>query len=165
MKNKLAFSDFIFAPDPSKQMTGITGEYFVCGELGKIDILALLTPKNNPLFDIIATNKTGDKYLIISVKTMGIENNEGWILNREFTKKQNNNNFYVVLVNLKIREPNEYYIYQFDDLVERINTKLQKLKNRKSKGKASWITFNLIDFNSDDHKRKNNWTLIQHHLQ
>lgn len=159
------FSDLIIAPDPSKHMVGITGEYFVCGELGKIDILALLTPKNNPLFDIIATNKTGDKHLIISVKTMGIENNSGWVLGKEFTRKRSNNNFFVVLVNLKIRGSNEYYVYLFDDLVERICDRIRRLKNRNSKDKGNWLTFNLIDFDSNDHNRKNNWTLIQHHLQ
>ena len=35
-------------------MVGVTGEYYVCAELGKKGILALLTPKNNPLFDIVA---------------------------------------------------------------------------------------------------------------
>jgi len=41
----------------SNNLVGVTGEYFVCAELGKRGILALLTPKNNPLFDKIAVNK------------------------------------------------------------------------------------------------------------
>lgn len=34
-------------------MIGNAGEYFVCAELCKRNILALITPKNNPLFDIL----------------------------------------------------------------------------------------------------------------
>lgn len=45
----------------SYNLIGSTGEYLVCGELGKRGILGLLTPKNNPLFDIVATNELGTK--------------------------------------------------------------------------------------------------------
>jgi len=31
----------------SNNLVGVTGEYFVCAELGKRGILALLTPKKN----------------------------------------------------------------------------------------------------------------------
>jgi len=37
----------------SNDLVGVTGEYFVCAELGKRGILALLNPKNNSLFDIV----------------------------------------------------------------------------------------------------------------
>ena len=42
-------------------MIGNAGEYFVCAELCKRNILALITPKNNPLFDIIASNPEGKR--------------------------------------------------------------------------------------------------------
>lgn len=45
----------------SYNLIGSTGEYLVCDELGKRGILGLLTPKNNPLFDIVATNELGTK--------------------------------------------------------------------------------------------------------
>ena len=47
-------------PPKSNNLTGVTGEYFVCAELGKRGILALLTPKNNPLFDVVALGKNTD---------------------------------------------------------------------------------------------------------
>ena len=34
-------------------MIGNAGEYYVCAELCKRNILALITPKNNPLFEIL----------------------------------------------------------------------------------------------------------------
>lgn len=159
------FQDLLLSPNPSKYIAGVSGEYFVCGELGKIGILALLTPKNNPLFDIVATDRAGDKYIFISIKTMGIENKDGWFLSKEYLKKRGNPNFYVVLVNLKIGQPNDYYVYLFDDLVDRITSKLAKMKDKGSKQKNKIITLRLIDFKPDDHRKKNDWKLIQHHLQ
>lgn len=160
----MKFSDLIISPNPSRNLIGITGEYFVCAELGRLGILALLTPKNNPLLDIIATNEKGEKYVFISVKTMSIENNSGWTLSKEFTIKKNKSNFYVILVNLKIIGPNEYYIFPFDDLVDRVNEKFKKLKKDGSKMKQKLITLSLKDFTRDP-SLKNSWTSIQHHLQ
>jgi hypothetical protein len=57
-------------PQQTNNLTGATGEYFVCAELGKQGILALLTPKNNPLFDVIVTNATATKMVSIQVKTI-----------------------------------------------------------------------------------------------
>jgi hypothetical protein len=35
---------------------GVAGEYYVCAVLCRIGILALITPKNNPLYDILAAD-------------------------------------------------------------------------------------------------------------
>ena len=45
----------------SNNLVGTAGEYFVCAELCRRGYLALLTPKNNPLFDVIATTQDGSK--------------------------------------------------------------------------------------------------------
>lgn len=57
-------------PPKSNNLTGVTGEYFVCAELGKRGILALLTPKNNPLFDVVAVSLDAKRTVTIQVKTM-----------------------------------------------------------------------------------------------
>ena len=59
-------------------LVGTTGEYLVCAELGKREILAVLTPKNNPLFDIIAISRDAKKSVAIQVKTMSSKNKQGW---------------------------------------------------------------------------------------
>ena len=41
-------------------MIGNAGEYYVCAELCRRNILALITPKNNPLFDIVASDPSRD---------------------------------------------------------------------------------------------------------
>lgn len=52
-------------PKKSNHLVGVTGKYFVCAELGKLSILALLTPKNNPLFDIVAVSSDATKTVTI----------------------------------------------------------------------------------------------------
>jgi len=64
----------------SNNLVGVTGEYYVCAELGKIGVLALLTPKNNPLFDIVAVSPDASRTVTIQVKTMSEHNKAGWKL-------------------------------------------------------------------------------------
>jgi len=68
----------------SNILVGTTGEYLVCAELGKMGILAVLTPKNNPLFDIVAISNDARKSVAIQVKTMSQNNNQGWKLGTNF---------------------------------------------------------------------------------
>ena len=69
-------------------MTGTAGEYFVCAELCRKNVLALLTPKNNPLFDIIASTPDGKKSVAIQVKTMSIRNEQGWKLGKDLEEQK-----------------------------------------------------------------------------
>ncbi len=69
-------------------LTGLTGEYFVCAEICRHKFLALTTPKNNPMFDVIATNMTGSKSVFIQVKTKSVENTQGWKLGNIKKMKQ-----------------------------------------------------------------------------
>jgi hypothetical protein len=61
-------------------LVGTAGEYYVCAELCRRGYLALLTPKNNPLFDVVATNADGTTAVSIQVKTRSIHNKVGWKL-------------------------------------------------------------------------------------
>jgi len=85
----------------SKNMVGTAGEYYVCAELCRQNILALITPKNNPLFDIVAADPLGKRTVAIQVKTMSLHNKQGWRLSRDICIKRDNPNLFVVLVNLK----------------------------------------------------------------
>ncbi len=74
----------------SNNLTGVTGEYFVCAELGNQGILALLTPKNNPLFDVVAVSADALRTITIQVKTMSQGNNQGWKLGVDICTKKDN---------------------------------------------------------------------------
>ncbi len=149
----------------SNNLTGVTGEYYVCSELGKIGILALLTPKNNPLFDIVAVSPNAKRSVIIQVKTMSARNNQGWKLNKNICNRERNNDLFVILVNIKSNDT-ECYIYEYDILSEKVETIFNNYMHGKKKDGHSrkdpgfrWL--DLKDFKEEDYSRKNNWSLLK----
>jgi hypothetical protein len=151
-------------PQKSNNLTGVTGEYFVCAELGKRGILALLTPKNNPLFDVVAVSQDAKRTVTIQVKTMSERNKQGWKLGVDICERKSNPQLYTILVNLTSEEI-EYYIYEYDVLSERVEAAYtQYLAKPKRDGnprkdiKFRW--YDLKNFIEDDHSRKNNWDLL-----
>jgi len=153
----------------NNNLTGNAGEYFVCSELSKLNILPLITPKNNPLFDVIATNEDGSKHVAIQVKTMGLQNEQGWKLSKQIIVKKNNPNLFMVLVNLKTDAQNTFYVYQYDDFVERVNQVYsQYINTPKRDGNprkdVSFRWYDYKNFTDDDSRRKNDWSLIKNEL-
>jgi len=145
-------------------LVGVTGEYFVCAELGKRGILALLTPKNNPLFDVVAISSDAARTVSIQVKTMSERNKQGWKLGKEICNRSNNPNLFVVLVNLTEGHP-DYFIYEYDVLSERVEHtyKSYLLKLKKDGTKRKDVAFRWYDFKyftQDDYCRKNNWDIL-----
>ena len=149
---------------PSKNPVGVTGEYYVAAELGKQNILALLTPRNNPLFDIVAVSPDAQFTSIIQVKTMSLSNKQGWRLSKDICKRRYNKNLFVILVNL-MKENVEYYIYEYDILSKRVEEDYKKYINTPKKdGKPhkdlDFRWFDFAHFTSDDYARKNNWNIL-----
>lgn len=148
----------------SNNLVGVTGEYYVCAELGKLGILALLTPKNNPLFDIVAVYPDASRTVTIQVKTMSEHNKAGWKLGKDVCQRKNNPALYTVLVNLS-GNTIEYYIYEYDVLSERVEKAYAEyLKTPKRDGSNRkdidfrWWDFKM--FTEDDRNRKNNWSIL-----
>lgn len=156
----MVYQKSLFNMSNTNNLTGNAGEYFVCSELSKLNFLPLLTQKNNPLFDIIVTNNDGSKYVVIQVKTMGLKNEQGWKLSTSITSKKNNDNLFLVLVNLKNNAPNDFYLYKFDDFVDRVNSiyesylKKPHYKTGESKKDVNFRWFNFSDFNESDYLKK-----------
>lgn len=153
----------------SNNLVGTAGEYFVCAELCRRGYLALLTPKNNPLFDVIASTDDGSKTVSIQVKTRSIGNQQGWKLGKSITTKINNPDLFVVLVNLQEEGLPEFYIYQYDALAEVVekNYRAYMAKPKRDGTKRKDVEFRWHDtnlFSEDDHSRKDNWTLIENRL-
>lgn len=148
----------------SNVLVGNAGEHYVCAELSKQGIVASLPPKNNPLFDIVATKADGSQSTPIQVKTMSDSNKEGWKLGNLKQAKGKPSNVYIVLVNLK-KDGNDFYIYRFNELFEKV-TQLKKeyLKKPKKNGDQrkdpGFLWFNLSQFNEGDKARRNNWNLL-----
>ncbi|MEJ1297848.1 MAG: aspartate-ammonia lyase [Candidatus Sedimenticola sp. (ex Thyasira tokunagai)] len=148
----------------SNNLVGTAGEYFVCAELCRIGYLALLTPKNNPIFDIIASRQDGSRSVAIQVKTRSIHNKQGWKLGKDITNKKNNEDLFIVLVNLEEGMP-EFYVYEYDALAVRVQRNYEAYINtpKRDGGKKKEVGFRWHDtkyFESDDHSRLNNWMPI-----
>lgn len=150
----------------SNSLVGTAGEYYVCAELCRRGYLALITPKNNPLFDIVASKPDGRKSVSIQVKTRSIENKQGWKIGGATAVRKNNPNLFIVLVNLLEEGLPEFYVYEYDVLADTLEKNYQQyLATPKKDGtKRKDIGFRWHDtkyFTDDDKNRKNNWKPIE----
>lgn len=95
-----------------KGIIGVAGEYFVAAELSQLGYVATLTLKNTPSIDLLVTNMENGKFVNVQVKTMSIENKQGWRLSKKDEEKSNIKNYFYVLVNLQGEgKLPEYYIF------------------------------------------------------
>lgn len=95
-----------------KWIVWVAWEYFVAAELSQRGIIATLTLKNTPSIDILATNLETGKFANIQVKTMSIENNQGWRLWEKDEKNSKIKNHFYILVNLQWESKiPEYYVF------------------------------------------------------
>lgn len=148
----------------SNNLVGVTGEYYVCAELGNKGILALLTPKNNPLFDIVAVSPDASRTVTIQVKTMSERNKAGWKLGKDICIRKNNSHLFIVLVNLS-GDKIDYYIYEYDVLSERVekayaNYLAQPKRDGEKRKDIDFRWWDLKWFSEDDILRKNNWNIL-----
>jgi len=151
------------AKDVSNNLVGVAGEYFVCAELCRLGFLAMPTPKNNPLYDVVVTNAKGTKTVIFQVKTRSITNTQGWKMGADITNKKGNANLFVALVELKASGLPDIWVYKHDVLAARIAkqfavymaTPKRDGAKRKDPG---FVWHDLRSFRPYDHARKNDWT-------
>jgi len=146
-------------------LVGTAGEYYVCAELCRRGYLALLTPKNNPLFDVVATDPDGRHSVSIQVKTRSVHNTQGWKLGTDISKGQAPPGLFVVLVNLEANGLPGFYIYEYPVLSERVaqvyHAYISKPKRDGSpKKEVGFRWFDEVSFSDDDHSRKDNWQPI-----
>ena len=97
----------------SNNLTGLAGEYYVCAELCRLKILALIAPKNNPLFDVVAIDPESKRTVSIQVKTMSIENKQGWRLGLDVLTEKGNQLLFMILVNMNKCYKSTYIRFSF----------------------------------------------------
>lgn len=146
----------------ANNLVGTAGEYYVCAELCRRGYLALLTPKNNPIFDVVVTNASGSKSAAIQVKTRSERNKQGWKLGTDITNKEAPAGMFIALVNLVPEKSPEIYVYEYKVLSSRISELytqyLAKPKRDGSPRKdVGFRWFDEVHFIEDDRDRKNNW--------
>lgn len=153
----------------SNNLVGTAGEYYVCAELCRRGYLALITPKNNPLFDIVATTPTGNRSVSIHVKTRSIQNQQGWKLGKDITIKKYNPSLFVVLVNLEKEGLPDFYVYEYDMLAEIVEGNYQAYMSKPKldgspRKEVGFRWHDLNYFTAEDHARLNNWKPIEEAL-
>jgi hypothetical protein len=149
----------------ANNLVGTAGEYYVCAELCRKGFLALLTPKNNPLFDVVATNPDGTTAVSIQVKTRSIHNKQGWKLGSPVDASATPGVPFVVLVNLHEDGLPDFYIYRYSDFVSRVNEVFQRYiaKPKRTGGARKDPGFRWFDeanFTDADRAHLNNWRPI-----
>lgn len=154
----------------TNNLVGTAGEYFVCAELCRLDYLALLTPKNNPLFDVVATTLDGARSVSIQVKIRSVRNTQGWKLGTDISKGQGSPSLFVVLVNLEASGLPDFYIYEYPVLSERVSQVYHEYISKPKrdgtpKKEVGFRWFDDVSFNDDDRSRKNNWQPIINALE
>jgi hypothetical protein len=90
-------------------LSGVSGEYFVAGELSRLGYVASITLRNTRGIDILVSDSSATRQIGIQVKT-----NQGskpeWVLNEKAEDFYADNLFYV-FVNLKSQEERpDFYI-------------------------------------------------------
>ena len=94
---------------------------------------------------------------------MGHGNKQGWKLNKQIQVYKNNPNLFLVLVNLKEGGSSDFYVYKYDNFVDKVNntyqTYIDKPHHRtgEPKKEVSFRWYNFADFSPDDFERKNDW--------
>ena len=151
-------------------LTGLAGEYFTCAEICRQGFLALIAPKNNPLFDIVATAVGGNNSVFIQVKTRSAHNTQGWKLGIHNAKDKPD--LFVVLVNLAVKDgnPPDFYIFKDQTLSSRIEQVYQEYlaepkRNGEKRKEVGFRWFDEKNLNEEDRSRKNNWELIVNALK
>jgi hypothetical protein len=152
----------------SKNMVATAGEHYVCAELCRRNILALLTPKNNPLFDVLASDPEGRRTVAIQVKTMSLRNDQGWKVGVDLSIKRHNPNLFVVLVNMRPDGSNDFYVYEHDSISDRLDQLyadyIAKPKRDGTPRKdVSFRWIDLVRMADEDRARLNAWNLLGFH--
>lgn len=119
---------------------------------------------SEPFFDIVAADPLGKRTVSIQVKTMSLHNKQGWRLSKDICSKRGNPNLFVVLVNLKA-DGNDYYIYEYDVLSERVSETYAKYMSipKRDGVQRKDVDFRWFDFKyftDDDYRRLNEWDIL-----
>lgn len=141
----------------------LAGEYHVCAELCRREILALPAPKNNPLFDIIAAKPDASRTVTIQVKTMA--NKQGWLLGKLPKPDPLPPDLYIVLVQLKKDETVGCYIFEYGAFLKRVARQsaayyAKAKRDGTARKKLSFEWLDLKDLTRDDKTHLNNWSLL-----
>lgn len=103
----------------NKQLSGITGEYYVAAELSRRGYLAAITLRNSDGVDMLVSNIQGDKLFSIQVKTT--QNKRKWVLTKKVETEYSEKKYFVfVSIPPDINIMPEFIVIQSEVLAKNI---------------------------------------------
>jgi hypothetical protein len=155
-----------------KILSGISGEYFVAGELSRRGYVAALTLRNNADTDIVVTTDDGTKSFNIQVKTSNREKSNMWPMGSKplETKPEWEGDFYYVFVSISSESTDnkiDYYIVP-KNLANKSEEESHQmwLKGKKKSGKERMSQMRCLHIektipNFEQYKNENGWLKLK----
>lgn len=143
----------------SKQLSGISGEYFVAAELSRRGFLAAITLRNSESIDILANSILTNKQICFQVKTS--QRKRKWPLSEKVEKDKSKNKIYIFVNLLDINSLPEYFLIDaisLSTIIEDGHKKWLLTPNKKNEAHNN-TTFR--EFNDISGKYKNNWEILE----
>ncbi|MBS7635808.1 hypothetical protein KEJ37_00440 [Candidatus Bathyarchaeota archaeon] len=135
----------------NRQLSGMSGVYYVAAELSKLGYIALVTTRNTKAADIIAMNDKTGVSVAIEVKTCGISTSDSfWLLSARDRQKKPHN-FIYVFVKLNRDKAHDFYIVPAQFVAKNVE---------KQKAKTGSIWYYISKDRIASFKQK--WDLIQY---
>lgn len=144
---------------------GVTGEYYVAGELSHRGYISSITLRNTRGIDIIVSNKEGTKSATIQVKSTQNNKKNSWILTQKSEDFLSENHFYI-FVNLDgpgIRP--KFFIVPSEVVAQYISTSHKNWLNRPGKNGLQHNDNQMRRFDDLEGQYLEAWNLIEDYLK
>ncbi|MBW3523479.1 hypothetical protein [Chryseobacterium sp. NKUCC03_KSP] len=142
----------------SKQLSGISGEYFVAAELSRRGFLAAITLRNSESIDIFANSILTNKQICIQVKTS--QNKRKWPLSEKVERDKSLNKIYVFVNLISKNSLPEYFLIDAISLSKIIEEGHKKWLQTPNKKGGIHNNTKIREFSDFNEKYKDNWEIL-----
>lgn len=97
----------------SKALSGISGEYFVAGELSRHGFIAAVTLRNTRGVDILVSRPGGNRSATVQVKTLQNSGPE-WVLSKSDELSKGENHYYIFVALHGCKGRPDYFVVEGD---------------------------------------------------
>lgn len=144
---------------------GVTGEYYVAGELSHRGYISSITLRNTRGIDIIVSNKEGTRSATIQVKSTQNNKKNNWILTQKSEGFFSDNHFYI-FVNLD--EPGirpKFFVVPSEVVAKYISTSHKDWLNKPGKNGQQHKDNQMRRFEDFEGRYSEAWNLIEDYLK
>ena len=142
----------------SKQLSGISGEYFVAAELSRRGFLAAITLRNSESIDILANSIVTNQQICFQVKTS--QKKRKWPLSEKVEKDKSSNKIYVFVNLLDENSLPEFFLIDAISLSKIIEEGHKKWLITPNKKGGIHNDTKIREFSDINGIYKNNWKIL-----